>query len=105
MRSNAAWKRELLEETGYEFSEVEYIGKFAANPGILNNFTEMFLARGGKKTSTQKLDHNEEIEVVELSLKEVIDMVMKQEIIQSVHVNCIFLALMKMEKLSWMPGI
>src|SRR5690349_9423583 len=30
----AAMKRELLEETGYEFSGVEYLGKFAANPGV-----------------------------------------------------------------------
>lgn len=98
---DTAMKRELLEETGFEFSQVEYLGKFAANPGVLNNFTEMFLATGGKRTSTQKLDHNEEIEVVELSLEELIDLVMNQGIVQSVHVNCIFLALMKMGRLTW----
>ena len=52
-----------MEETGYTFSSVEEVGKIAANPGVLNSFTYFFLARGGKKTGDQKLDHNEEIEV------------------------------------------
>src|SRR5487761_2435654 len=59
-----AMARELMEETGYEFSSVEQVGIIAANPGVLNNFTCLFLARGGKKTGLQNLDHNEEIEVV-----------------------------------------
>jgi ADP-ribose pyrophosphatase len=98
---DVAMKRELLEETGYEFEQVEYLGKFAANPGVLNNYTEMFFANGGKKISGQDLDHNEEIEIVELTVEEVIEQVMEQKIIQSVHVNCIFLALMKMGRLKF----
>ncbi len=96
---DVAMKRELLEETGYEFEHVEYMCKFAANPGVLNNYTEMFFASGGKKIADQALDHNEEIEVVELSIEELIDHVMNQKIIQSVHVNCIFFALMKIGRL------
>ena len=46
--------RELLEETGYEFSAVYDVGKVAANPGVLNNYTQLFLMTGGKKTSQQK---------------------------------------------------
>ena len=34
-----AMHRELLEETGYEFSSMELLCKVAANPGVLNNFT------------------------------------------------------------------
>lgn len=89
-------KRELLEETGYTFSEVEYLGRVAANPGVLNNYTELFLARGGVKQQAQQLDHNEEIEIVELSWDELIDLLMRQEIKQSLHVNCIFYAMLKM---------
>ena len=96
-----AMKRELLEETGYSFAEVEDLGKFAANPGILNNYTEMFFAKGGKKISSQQLDHNEEIEVVELTIEEIIDQVMQQKIVQAVHVNCIFFALIKMGRLKF----
>ena len=59
-----AIKRELKEETGYEFSSIDHVGKIAANPGVLNNFTYFFLAKGGKKTGVQKLDNNEDLEVV-----------------------------------------
>ncbi|ULQ54332.1 NUDIX hydrolase [Flavihumibacter fluvii] len=94
-------QRELLEETGYAFDSIDYLGRVAANPGVLNNYTELYLAKGGVKQKDQQLDHNEEIEVVEISLDELIAMVMRQEIKQSLHVNCIFFALLKMGKLSF----
>ena len=94
-------KRELLEETGYSFSHIEPLGRVAANPGLLNNYTELFLATGGKKINTQQLDHNEEIEIVLVTIEELIDMLMKQEIKQSLHVNCIFFALLKLGRLKW----
>lgn len=94
-------KRELLEETGYVFSDIEYVGKIAANPGVLNNFTELFIATGGKKVSEQSLDHNEEIEIVLVSMEELISLLQKQEIKQSLHANCIFYALLKMGKLKF----
>lgn len=98
---DVAMKRELMEETGYEFEQVEYLGKTAANPGVLNNYTQMFFATGGKKTAKQKLDKNEEIEVVELSIEELMEQVMAGNIIQAVHVNCIFLALIKMGRFTF----
>jgi ADP-ribose pyrophosphatase len=98
---STAMKRELLEETGYQFNSVEYLGKMAANPGILNNDTEMFLATGGKKVADQKLDHNEEIKILLLSMEEVKTALMEQKFRQSVHTNCIFYALMKLGKLSF----
>jgi 8-oxo-dGTP pyrophosphatase MutT (NUDIX family) len=97
---SSGMKRELLEETGYEFSQIDYLGKMAANPGILNNYTEMFLARGGKKVAEQKLDHNEEIQIVILSIEELIEHLVAQNIKQSVHTNCIFYALIKLGRLS-----
>jgi ADP-ribose pyrophosphatase len=96
---DTAMKRELMEETGYEFENVEYLGKFAANPGVLNNYTQMFFATGGKKIAAQHLDKNEEIEIVEMSIEELIEQVMAQKIVQSVHVNCIFFALLKMGRM------
>lgn len=88
-------KRELMEETGYDFSTVEYLGKVTANPGVLNNYTELFLTTGGKKTGIQKLDHNEEIELVLVSMEELIELLLKGEIKQSLHTTCIYRALMK----------
>jgi ADP-ribose pyrophosphatase len=92
----AGMKRELLEETGFEFSHIEPLGRIAANPGVLNNYTELFLATGGTKITAQKLDKNEEIEIVLVTMDELIDLLMKQQIKQSLHTNCVFYALMKM---------
>ena len=50
--------RELLEETGYSFTSFTPLGKLAANPGILNNYTHLFLAAGGVKLTSQQLDGN-----------------------------------------------
>lgn len=94
-------KRELLEETGYAFSHVEYLGKLAANPGVLNNYTEMFLATGGMVKGRQHLDHNEQIELVSFSIDEIIQMVKENKIVQSVHANCIMLALLKLGRMKF----
>ncbi len=82
--------RELLEETGYTFPAVHYLGVTAANPGVLNNFTHMFLATGGTRISDQQLDNNEEIEVVLKPLDEVRLMLRHNEIRQSMHALCLF---------------
>ncbi len=90
--------RELLEETGYEFSAVHYLGKTYSNPGVLNNASHMFLATGGKMAAAQKLDDNEEIEVVFKSLEEVRQMLMNREFKQSLHSLLIFYAFDFLEK-------
>ena len=97
---STAMKRELLEETGYAFTQVEYLGRMAANPGILTNYTEMFIATGGRKVSEQKLDHNEELEIVLLSMEALTEALMQQQVKQSVHTNCIFYGLMKLGRMT-----
>lgn len=88
--------RELLEETGYRFEKMEYLGKISANPSTTNNFMHMFLATDGEKVATQVLDHSEEIEVVLMNIEEVKQLVRDRNIRQSLHVNCIMYALMKL---------
>jgi ADP-ribose pyrophosphatase len=90
--------RELMEETGYEFTQFEYVGKVAANPGVLDNFTSLYLATGGKKVTGQTLDDNEEIEVMTVSLAELRCMLKDNEIVQALHVSCIYYALEKLGK-------
>jgi len=92
--------REFSEETGYEFSQFEYVGEVAANPGVINNYTKLYLATGGKKTAKQKLDDNEEIEVVLVSLDELKEMLLQNKFEQALHTSCIFYALMKLGKLN-----
>ena len=94
-----AMKRELKEETGYEFSSVTNVGRIAANPGVLNNFTYLFLATGGKKTSEQKLDKNEELQVEKITIPELKNLFLQNQIVQSLHNNCIYYALKQMGEL------
>jgi ADP-ribose pyrophosphatase len=90
--------RELLEETGYEFSTFDYLGKIAANPGVLDNYTHLFLAQGGKKTSKQTLDANEDIEIVLLPLNEVRQMLLQNKFAQALHTCCMFYAFKKLDE-------
>lgn len=94
-----AMKRELKEETGYEFSSVTNVGRIAANPGVLNNFTYLFLATGGKKTSEQKLDKNEELQVEKITIPQLKNLFLQNKIVQSLHNNCIYYALKQMGEL------
>ena len=91
--------RELLEETGYAFSKIDYVGKVAANPGLLNSYTYLFLAKGGKKIALQELDHNEEIEIDLVTIEELKQMIRENKIVQSMHVTCIMYALDRMGEL------
>ncbi len=94
---DTAIERELLEETGYAFTKFDYLGKVAANPGALNNYTHLYLARGGKKISAQALDHNEEIEVLKVPLAEMRRMLQQNEIKQALHLACVFYAFQKLD--------
>ena len=96
--------RELLEETGYEFSKYEYLGAVAANGGLLNNYTQLYLATGGKKVAAQNLDANEDITIELISVDELIEMLLQNRIEQSLHANCIFYALLKMGRMKLMPS-
>lgn len=84
-----AARRELLEETGYSFSGISYLGKISANPSTNNNLMHMFLAKGGKKVQEQHLDPNEELQVELFSVEEVKTMLRNNELMQSMHVSCI----------------
>lgn len=94
-----ALKRELLEETGYEFSTVYPVGKISANPGVLQSYTYLFLATGGKKVTGQNLDHSEEIEVILMPVEEVRAMLERNEIVQALHTVCLMYAFKKWDEL------
>jgi ADP-ribose pyrophosphatase len=97
----AAAERELLEETGYQFSHFEYLGKTSPNPSTNSNWMHMFLAKGGKKVAEQKLDLNEDIEVELLTIEEVKTLIKEHGIIQSMHVTCMLYALNKLGELTY----
>ncbi|MDP3539837.1 MAG: NUDIX hydrolase [Azonexus sp.] len=60
-------RRELLEETGYVASEWEYLGLMHPCIGYSDERIEIFAARGLHLAGEKQLDHNEFLEVVELS--------------------------------------
>jgi 8-oxo-dGTP pyrophosphatase MutT (NUDIX family) len=93
--------RELLEETGYTFSSVEPLGKISANPSTNTNWMHMYIAKGGRKTSEQKLDSNEEIIVELYTIDELKQMLRENKIIQAMHVTCILYALEKLNELKY----
>ena len=88
--------RELLEETGHIFSSFIPLGKLTANPGILNNYTALFLAKGGRKVAAQSLDPDEEMEIGYYSLEEVRRMLQQNEIKQALHAACLYYAFEKL---------
>ena len=88
-----AIRRELLEETGYEFDYVVPLGKISANPSTNSNLMHMFVATGGKKVKEQSLDDNEEIEILELSFDELKRLIDENKILQAMHMTTIWYAL------------
>ena len=60
-------KRELLEETGYVAADWEYLGVMHPCIGYSDERIEIFSARGLHLAGGKQLDHNEFLEVVEVS--------------------------------------
>lgn len=76
-------RRELLEETGYGEGEWELSMVISANPGSQNNLAYCYIARDVVKISDQHLDSTEDIEVVLLDESEVYDMLLADNLKQS----------------------
>jgi ADP-ribose pyrophosphatase len=94
-----AMARELLEETGYTFKNIEYLGKTSPNPTTNTNVMHMFLATGGVFNPNYELDAHEEVEVFTVSFDAFLEMFKNNEFIQSMQVATIFYALQKMGKI------
>jgi len=97
----AAVARELSEETGYVFTNFEYLGRTSANPSTNNNLMHMFLATGGKRVKDQQLDPNEEIEVELYSFDQLSQLIRDNQIVQSMHVTTILYGLEKLGRLRY----
>ncbi|WP_207429688.1 NUDIX hydrolase [Pedobacter sp. SYSU D00535] len=94
-----AVRRELLEETGYEFDSLELVSTIYANPSTSYNKTWCYLAKGGKKVAEQSLDGAEEIEVLTVSLAELKKLLLGNKFGQALHISSIFYALTKLGEL------
>ncbi len=72
-------KRELSEETGMTAKSYTYLGFIYPSPGFTDEVTHMYLATGLSRGETHP-DEDEYLEVMEVSLDEVLAMIEKNEI-------------------------
>ncbi|AHF98836.1 NUDIX hydrolase [Halostagnicola larsenii XH-48] len=71
----AAARRELREETGYEADRLESLVSVEPANGFADAVIHFFVARGCRPTAAQRLDHDESIRVTTPSLEELTDAV------------------------------
>ena len=74
-----AGKRELLEETGAEAEQFEYLGEIYPIPAYTTEIIHMYLARG-LSFGNQNLDEDEFLDVVKIPFEKALEMVMSGEI-------------------------
>ncbi len=91
-----AARREMLEETGYSFTDVDYICELYPNPSTSDNLTYTYLLTGGERIQDQQLDSSEDIEVVEMTIDEVKDLLFNNKIGQALHSAALFYTFKKM---------
>lgn len=78
-------KREMLEETGYGGGEWQEWSVLCANPATHTNYTYCYLAKGIEKLQEQALESSEEIDVHLFDVEELEQLLMENQIIQSLQ--------------------
>jgi 8-oxo-dGTP pyrophosphatase MutT (NUDIX family) len=94
-----ALRRELLEETGYQFDDFEPLCTVYSNPSTANNQVYSYLARGGKKVQGQHLDEQEELIVETFTIPQLKQLLADHKIVQAMHCTAIFYALVRLGEL------
>lgn len=83
-------RRELLEETGYVASDWEYLGVMHPCIGYSDERIEIFAARGLQLAGEKQLDHNEFLDVLEVSPDEAKAAVWNGQITDAKTVTALF---------------
>lgn len=84
--------REVLEETGYTITNLQLLYTTSPNPAINNNTAHFFIAKATKQIDAQNTDPFEELDVLLLDKKEVLQMIERSEIIHGVQIGAIYAA-------------
>jgi len=87
-------RREFEEETGYHANHIEQLGYYNQFPGTLRAATTLFFARDLVRTH-QHLDEGEELDIVLKPVTEVLEMILRDEIIDGSLQLGVLLALQK----------
>ena len=88
-----AARRELREETGYAAEEWRETGTFCASPNNQTNMAHCFLAFGARYIAEPQREASEHIEVVLMSLDELLERAYQGELRHSHHVAALFFAI------------
>lgn len=94
-----AIRRELLEETGYQFDDIELLATIYPNPSTANNQVYCYLSKGGVKVQEQNLDEHEELIVEQYTIAEVKQLLAENMIPQALHCTALFYGLSKLGEL------
>lgn len=88
----AAAIREVQEETGYLVKDIQFLYKTAPNPATNNNEAFFFLARAGSQITAQHFDPFEDMDVVQYTKTEILQMITNSQIIHGVQIGAIYAA-------------
>ncbi len=83
-------RRELLEETGHEAQTWEYVGVMHPCIGYSDERIEIFGAKGLSRVGAPQLDHNEFLDVLELSPAEAREAVRQGEITDAKTITALY---------------
>lgn len=86
-----AARREMVEETGYDTSEIISLGAVAPNPAIQSNRCHTYLALDVQPNGVQRLDTTEEIELAFVDPADVPELVVRGQITHSLVVAAFYL--------------
>lgn len=78
-----AARRELEEETGYTGGHWMHLMSISGNASTTDNLTHCFLAKGVRPSGSRHLDATEDIDVELMTRGEVLDLLMRDEVKQS----------------------
>lgn len=87
-----AARRELREETGYAAERWEPLASVATEPSRHTVQAHFFCAFGAKVVAEHSPDESEEIELVTVPKRDLVELVLRGEVVHGVHVGAILLA-------------
>ena len=87
-----AAKRELMEETGYESDEWNFLLSVPSNATMADNYANIFVAKNCRKVSGQNLDDTEFLNVHLYDRAEIDKMIESGEFPQATHILSLLLA-------------
>ena len=91
-----AARRELLEETGYTSDNFRQCGVLSANPATHTNRTHCFFATDCRKIAEPTPGESEQVEVSLQPMSVLLNLARRGELLQSLHVAAVFLALLEL---------